>query len=119
MARTTVNDKVNALSDDVRQELIDAAMAGKSITEMSRRLNVEYPVVQRLLWQSGTLPWRGAKIIISRRLRSLRAAGRRDDRDRLVAELAEQVDYLYYAARHLQDQFDKVKNLVEDVSIKT
>ena len=112
MARVTVNDMVNALSDDVRQELIDAAIAGKSITEMSRSLNVEYHVVQRLLWQSGTLPWQGAKVIISRRLRSLRAAARRDDRDRLVREVEEQVDYLYYAARQLKDKFDKVKNVV-------
>ena len=116
MAKITVNDRVNALSDEVRQELIDGAIAGKSITEMSTRFNVEYHVVQRLLWQSGTLPWRGAKTIISKRLVSLRAATKRDDRDRLVGELAEQVDYLYYAARHLQDQFDKVKKLVEDLS---
>ena len=114
MAKATVNDKVNALSDDVRQELIDGAVAGESITAMSNRLNVEYHVAQRLLWQSGTLPWRGAKTIIGRRLRSLRAATRRPDRDRLVDELAEQVDYLYYAARNLQDQLAKVKNLVEN-----
>ena len=116
MAKMTVNYRVDALSDEVRQELIDGAMAGKSITDMSRRLRVEYRVVQRLLWQSGTLPWRGAKIIISKRLGSLRAATKRDDRDRLVDELAEQVDYLYYAARHLQDRFDKVKKLVDDLS---
>ena len=67
MARTTVNDKINALSDDVKLELIDGAKAGESMTEMSARLNVEYSVVQTLLWQSGTLPWRGAKSIISRR----------------------------------------------------
>ena len=116
MAKITVNDRVNALSDEVRQELIDGAIAGKSITEMSKRLRIEYHVVQRLLWQSGTLPWRGAKVIISRRLRSLRAASRRDDRDRLVREVEEQVDYLYYAARQLQDKFDKVKNVVVELN---
>ena len=114
MAKTTINDKVNGLSDELRQELIDGAMAGESITAMSKRLNVEYSVAQRLLWQSGTLPWQGAKTIIGRRLRSLRAAGRRPDRDRLVDELAEQVDYIHYAARNLQNQLAKVKTLVED-----
>ena len=114
MAKAAINDKVNALSANVRQKLIDGAVAGESITEMSKRLSVEYSVAQRLLWQSGTLPWQGAKTIIARRLRSLQAAGRRPDRDRSVNDVAEQVAYLYYAARHPQDQLAMVKNLVED-----
>lgn len=114
MAKTTVNDKIKALSDDIKQELIDGAVAGKSIIEMSRKFSVKYSVVQTLLWQSGTLPWQGSKVIISRRLRSLRAATKRPDRDRLVGELKEQVDYLYTAARRLQRQLDKVKNVVEE-----
>lgn len=114
MAKESINAKVKTLSADVRQKLIDGAVAGKSITEMSKLLNVEYSVAQRLLWQSGTLPWQGAKTIIGRRLRSLRAATKRRDRDRLAKEVTEQVDYLYTAARRQQDQLDKVKNLVAD-----
>jgi len=84
LAKSPINDKVNALSSDVRQKLIDGAVAGESITEMSKRLGVEFMVAQRWLWRSRTLPWQGAKNIITRRLRSLRTARRQTDRDRLV-----------------------------------
>lgn len=113
MARITVNDKVAALPEDVKKQLVQAALDGESITEMAERLKVEYSVVQAYLWQEGTLPWRGAKTIISRRLRSLRSARRQSDRDDLVDDVKERVDYLYYAARQLQAQLDKVKKSLD------
>ena len=112
MAKSPINDKVNALSSDVRQKLIDGAVAGESITEMSKRLGVEFVVAQRWLWRSGTLPWQGAKNIITRRLRSLRTAGKQTDRNRLIKDVEEQVVYIYYAARRQQDQLAKVEDLV-------
>lgn len=76
---------------------------------MSERLDVDYYVVQTLLWDSGTLPWQGAKNVITRRLKSLKTASRGADRVRLADELQEQVDYLYYAAKNLKKQLDNVK----------
>lgn len=87
-------------------------MAGESIAEMSKKLDVEYEIAHRLLWQSGTLPWQGAKTIVTRRLRSLGTARRQTDRNRLVKDLEEQVAYLYFAARRQRDQLAKVKILV-------
>ena len=49
MARMTINEKVAALSDDLRNQLVQAALDGESITDMSRRLKLEYPVVQTCL----------------------------------------------------------------------
>jgi hypothetical protein len=113
MARITLRDQAANLPAKTRDELIESASNGESITSMVERLGVGYDVVQTLLWDEGTLPWQGAKSVISRRLKSLRAASRRADRDRLADELGEQVDYLYYAARNLKAQLDKVKALID------
>lgn len=112
MTKMTVNQKVAALPNSIKKQLIQLAYDGESITSMADRFKLDYGVVQTHLWQSGTLPWRGAKVIIARRLRSLRSATKRDERDRLVNEIAEQVDYLYYAARQLGDQLARVKKLL-------
>ena len=112
MSKSPINEKVNLLSAEKRQKLIDGAVAGESINEMSKRLGVEFSVAQRLLWQSGTLPWQGSKTIITRRLRSLRTACRRSDRNKLAKDVEEQVAYLYYAAKRQQDHLPKVKNLL-------
>ena len=78
---------------------------------MAGKLGLDYKVIQTYLWQSGTLPWQGAKGIITRGLRSIKSARKQADRDRLVEYIKEQVDYLYYAAKELQTRSDKVKSL--------
>jgi hypothetical protein len=108
----TVNDKVARLSNAIKGQLIESARNGETITSMADRLKLDYGVVQTYLWQEGTLPWQGAKTIITRRLRSLRTARRQDDRNQLVDEVLEQVDYLYYVARRQQQQLDKIKSSV-------
>ena len=89
----------------------DGAKGGASITDMAGRLGLDYKVIQTYLWQSGTLRWQGAKSIITRRLRSVKSARKQADRDRLVEDTKEQVDYLCYAAKELQTRWDKVKSL--------
>ena len=89
----------------------DGAKGGASITDMAGRLGLDYKVIQTYLWQSGTLPWQGAKSIITRRLRSVKSARKQADRDRLVEDTKEQVDYSYYAAKELQTRWVKVKSL--------
>ncbi len=113
MPNTTIRDKVASLSENVKKQLIQGAYNGESITSMSEKFNIDFHVIQHLLCQSGTLPWQGAKTIISRRLRSLKSAARRADRERLVEEVAEQIDYLYYAARKLQTKMERMKSLIE------
>ena len=112
MARVTVADKVAALPEDLRQRISQMAREGASIVEIAKRHKLDYAVVQTLLWQQGTLPWQGSKAIITRRLRSLRAATRRERRAQLVDEVRQQVDYLYYAARQLQAQLDRAKRAI-------
>ena len=109
MAKLTLRGRVSNLSKEKQDELVNAASNGETITSMSQRLNVDYEIVQTLLWDAGTLPWQGAKSIISRRLKSLKTAARSADRVKLADELREQVDYLYYAAKKLKKQLDNVK----------
>ena len=60
MPNTTIKDKAASLSEKVKKQLIDGAYNGESITTMSEKFNIDYHVIQHLLWQSGTLPWQGA-----------------------------------------------------------
>jgi hypothetical protein len=112
MAKKTITQQAEALSDEVKEKFSQMARDGNSITDIAEKFKQPYAVVQTCLWQSGTLPWLGAKIIITRRLRSLSTARRQGDRDRLVSEIDEQVDYLYYAARQLAAQMERVKKLL-------
>ncbi len=112
MPRRTVRDKIAALSVGRRQGISQMARRGRSIVEIADRYKLDYGVVQRLLWDKGTLPWQGSKAIITRRLRSLRTATRRESRDELVEAVKEQVDYLYYAATQLRARLDKVKKSI-------
>ena len=83
----------------------------ESITDMAGKLGLDYKVILTYLWQSGALPWQGAKSIITRRLRSVKSSRKQADRHRLVEDIKEQVDYLYYAAKELQTRWDKVESL--------
>ena len=108
----TINDQAAALSNELKTQLIQLARDGKSIGYIAKTHGLDYAVVQTYLWQSGNLPWRGAKTIITRRLKALKNATRRQERDHLIADIEEQVDYLYYAARQLIAQIDKVKKSI-------
>ena len=112
MPRRTVRDRVAALPARQKQAISQMAQGGRSIVEIARRYELDYSVVQALLWEQETLPWQGSKAIITRRLRSLRTATRRESRDELVEDVKEQVDYLYYAATQLRARLDKVKKSI-------
>ena len=46
MARITLRDKAAKLSEATRDELINAASNGESITSMAERLGVEYDAIR-------------------------------------------------------------------------
>jgi hypothetical protein len=110
MAKVTVNEKVKVLPEPTKEKIRELIGTGKSIVDICDKLKLDYPVVQTFLWEEGTLPWQGAKRIIAIRLRQLTGATKREDRERLTGEIHEQVDYLYYAAKHLSDQLEKVRS---------
>ena len=62
-----------------------------------------YAEVQQHCWSSGCLNWQGAKKMISLRLKRLpQKRMSKDERKRLIQEIQEYVDYLYYCGRDLQ-----------------
>jgi len=110
MAKVTVNDKVKAIPEPKKERIRELIGTGKSIVDICNKLKLDYLVVQTFLWEEGTLPWQGAKRIVAIRLRQLKGATKREDRERLTGEIREQVDYLYYAAKHLSNQLEKVRS---------
>ncbi len=112
MARVTVRDKVAALPESKKQRISQMAREGAAIGKIAGKYKLDYVVVQTLLWEQGTLPWRGSKSIITRRLRSLKTATRQEKRAKLIKDVEEQVDYLYYAAKESQARLDKVKKTI-------
>ena len=113
MAKKTVNQKVDALADDTREQIRDKIGRGESISSISEELDQEYGVVARFCWREGILPWGGAKKYITLRLNKLKQARRQTDRELLAQEIREQVDYLYYVARQLALQKEKAKKSLE------
>lgn len=105
----TINQEVAKLSNSVKQQLKEGAKNGESISSMANKFKLKYEVIQAHLWQSGTLTWQGAKTIITRRLSKVENAITKEGRSKLVNEIQEQIDYLYYAARQLQKQLERVK----------
>ena len=112
MSSVTIKDRIAALPVRTKNRIIQRARDGDSIVEISKRNKLDYAVVQGILWEANSLPWKGAKSVISRRLKSLIPATRQPDRQRLVDDIRQQVDYLYFAAKRSRDQLEKVKRSV-------
>ena len=112
MAKRSVQSRVARLPKTKKSRISKMAMSGRSIVEIAERHKLDYGVVQAVLWEQGTLSLQGSKSLISRRLRSLRAATRQEDRATLVRDVQAQVDYIYYAAKRLQAQREKVRKSV-------
>ena len=109
MVKVTINKRARGIPESKKQQIREFISRGKSIVDICSRLKLDYPVVQTFLWEEGTLPWQGAKRVISLRLRRLRSATKREDRERLTDEVREQVDYLYYAAKRLSGQIEMIR----------
>ena len=112
MAKRSVQSRVANLPKAQKNRISRMALSGRSIVEIAEKHKLDFGVVQSVLWEQGTLTLQGSKSLISRRLRSLRAAGRQEDRATLVRDVQAQVDYIYYAAKQLQAQREKVRKTV-------
>ena len=113
MTKLTVNQKVDMLSRDTKEQIRSKIGRGESIGSICEDLSQEYAVVQGFCWREGILPWRGAKSYITRRLKRFTQASKQATREQLAREIGEQVDYIYYAAKELAAQKDKAKRLLE------
>ena len=86
------------------------ARQGRPITQIQEKLKVEnYDELWDYLNSVEAYSWRGAKTIITRRLRSLVFATRRERRQVLADEAQHMVDYLYYQGVEQSRTLAKVK----------
>ena len=113
MKKPTVNQKVEMLSDTVQEQIRDAIRKGESIRSISDQTGEEYAVVQSFCWREGILSLTGAKVYATLRLNKLVGARRQEDREKLVEEIKEKVNYIYDVARELTRQKEKVKKALE------
>lgn len=113
MKKPTVNQKVDMLPSTIQDQIRDAIGKGESIRSISDETGEEYAVIQSFCWREGILSLTGAKNYATRRLNRLVAARRQDDREQLVEEIKEKVNYIYYAARELTRQKEKAKKSLE------
>ncbi len=112
MAKKNVRNKLASMPSAQKKRISRMAQDGRSIVEIADKHKLDYGIVQAVLWQQGTLSLQGSKSLISRRLRSLKTATRQDERARLVEDVQAQVDYIYYAARQLQAQRDRIRKTI-------
>ena len=80
------------------------AGVGKTIAQISEELGVDW----RLVW-GHVRSRQGTKQIISRRLKRLINEQDQSEREQLVNEVAECVDYLYYQGKSLGSQVERAR----------
>lgn len=82
------------------------ARAGKTITEISENLKVNWHEARSYLNSSS---WRGAKVKITNRLKKLANEMDSKKREKMADEADRYVDFLYDAAKHLRKQVDDAR----------
>ena len=109
MANKSIRQKMTELTPNTIEKIEGMIGRGESVTKICEDLGLEYSVIATYCFENGILSWLGAKRYITNRLNKLKHARRQDDRESLVQEIKEQIDYIYYTARDLAQQKEKVK----------
>ena len=89
---------------------VQMAKQGKSITRISKELDVEWLLVHRHVRATQHTKWSGwvgAKRFISYRLKKMAAADDAKQRECLEAEISDAINYLYYAGKGLGKSVDQ------------
>ena len=81
--------------------------AGRTIAQISKELGVDY----WLVWNH-VRSWQGTKWVITNRLKQLAKEQDHADRERMVNEIAECVDYLYYQGKQLGSQVERARKVL-------
>ena len=81
------------------------ASEGKTISEISKELNVDYWEV----WNHVDRSWQGTKWVITNRLKKLAKEKDQSTREQLADEVAECINYLYTQGRSMGKQIDQAR----------
>ncbi len=91
------------------------AKGGKSIASISKELGVSYMEVHAHVTSVHALSWIGAKRSITNRLNLLKKERNRAQREILVNEATELVNYIYYSGKELGGKIDRARGALARV----
>ena len=93
------------------------AREGKSIHEIGERTDsaYTYDTIQAFMWEHDCITLQGAKKAISIRTRKLIRTTKREEREALVAEIDDFVQYIYYAGKYTQRKLDNARKKMSDL----
>ena len=86
---------------------------GKTIVQVCNALGLEWPDVAEYLHSVDKRSWRGAKVVITNRLKGLVKETDPEKREKLAAEADKWVDYLYYDGKRLGEQVERARRSID------
>ncbi len=95
------------------QHIQELASQGKTIVQICRALGLHWSDVRSYLRSVDKRSWRGAKVVITNRLKKLALEADPKKRQHLADEADRWVDYLYSDAKRLGDEVDQVRKALQ------
>ena len=83
---------------------------GKTVAQISKELKVDYWEV----WNHVPRSWQGTKWVITHRLNLLKKERNRATREKLVADVAECIQYLYDRGRYMGKQIEHARRTLNE-----
>jgi hypothetical protein len=103
---------LNLLTGAMRTQIVQLAREGKSYPEIVVLVGppADYVTVKTYCQSVGAFSWTHARHYITARLNRLRTAGRRDDRERLISEVKDMVDYLGARLKDMERRIERARS---------
>ncbi len=100
---------------DSKKEQIEKMVGdGKTIVQICRELDLEWREVSNYLHSVDKKSWRGAKTVITNRLKRLTTEKDDKVRQSLVDDAAKWIDYLYSDGTRLSRQVEKARKAMDN-----
>ena len=97
------------MTDPKMERAEKMARDGKDIVEISRELGVEWSEVSDYVRSVHARSWRGAKKLITHRLKRLTKEKDQSTREQLADEAARWINYLYYEGKRMSRQVERAR----------
>ena len=104
------------MDEKQKASAVQMALGGKTIAQISKELGAEWGEVSAHVRSEGALSWQGAKMSITNRLTKLKNERNKAQREKLVAEATELVNYIYYSGKELRDKIGRAHSALERVN---
>ena len=97
------------MSPEQEKQVLQMVGVGKTIVQICRTLELEWPEVSNYLKANDKKSFLGAKKVITNQLNKLKSEPNQSAREKFAAEADKWVDYLYYDMKRLCAQADQAK----------